>query len=122
MDFLNGLTLLLIYELAGEVGAALLQIPMPGPVLGMVMLFFTLLLRGKSSAALDAAGTSLLSHLSLLFVPAGVGIVVHFDRIVAEWVPISLALLLSTLITLVTTAFVMQLSSRLLRRELSNNG
>lgn len=112
MNFLNGITLLLVYQLVGEVTVRLLDVPIPGPVLGMVMLFVTLLIRGQAPDSVDQASSALLSHLSLLFVPAGVGMMVHFDRIAQEWVPITLALLLSTIITMVATALIMQLTSR----------
>ena len=58
------------------------------------------------------ASTALLSHLSLLFVPAGVGMMAHFGRIADEWIPITLALLLSTVITMVATALIMQVTTR----------
>jgi len=64
----------------------------------------------------------LLSHLSLLFVPAGVGMMVHFDRIASEWLPITLALFFSTLITMVATAAIMQLASRWLGPDSSKSG
>lgn len=112
MNFLNGITLLLVYQLVGEVTVRLLDVPIPGPVLGMVMLFVTLLIRGQAPESVDQASSALLSHLSLLFVPAGVGMMVHFDRIAEEWVPITLALLLSTIVTMVATALIMQLTTR----------
>ena len=121
MTFLNGVTLLLIYQLVGEISVMLLRIPVPGPVLGMVMLFLTLLLRRSSSKSLDDASSALLSHLSLLFVPAGVGMMVHFDRIVTEWLPISIALLSSTLITMAVTALVMSGADRLLSQRTRND-
>ena len=114
MDFINGITLLLIYELIGEASVLVLPIPVPGPVLGMLLLFLTLLIRGKATPSLEHAGTALLSHLSLLFVPAGVGIMVHFDRITAEWLPITLALVISTVLTLTATALTMQVSAHIL--------
>lgn len=112
MNFLNGITLLLVYQLVGEVTVRMLGVPIPGPVLGMVMLFVTLLIQGQVSASVDQASSALLSHLSLLFVPAGVGMMVHFDRIAEEWVPITLALLLSTIVTMVATSLIMQVTSR----------
>lgn len=112
MQFLNGITLLLVYQLVGEVTVRLLGVPIPGPVLGMVMLFITLWIRGSTPESVETASTGLLSHLSLLFVPAGVGMMAHFSRIADEWLPITLALLLSTVITMVATALVMQLTTR----------
>jgi len=112
MNFLTGITLLLAYQLVGEVTVRLLALPIPGPVLGMVMLFVTLLIRGQIPKSLNNASNALLSHLSLLFVPAGVGMMVHFDRIADEWLPITLALFLSTVITMVATAVIMQITTR----------
>jgi holin-like protein len=122
MTFLNGITVLLIYQLLGEVSVLLLRIPVPGPVLGMIMLFLTLLMRRRSTESLDSASTALLSHLSLLFVPAGVGMVVHFDRIANEWLPISVALLLSTVMTMAATAAIMQGTRRLLSKSTREDG
>jgi holin-like protein len=122
MSFLNGVTILLIYQLAGEISVLLLRIPVPGPVLGMIMLFMTLLFRGRSTESLDQASTSLLRHLSLLFVPAGVGMIVHFDRIINEWIPISIALVLSTIITMAATAAIMQGTHHLLSKRRKRNG
>jgi len=117
MAFVNGITILLIYQLAGEISVLLLHIPVPGPVLGMIMLFLTLLLRRSSTESLDAGSSALLSHLSLLFVPAGVGMMVHFDRISNEWLPISVALVLSTVITMAATAAIMVGTRRLLSKR-----
>lgn len=122
MQFINGITILLIYQLVGEISVRLLGIPVPGPVLGMVMLFITLLLRGKAGETLDTASTALLSHLSLLFVPAGVGMMVHFEHIASEWLSISIALLLSTVVTMAATAGIMLGVSRLPPRGHDTDG
>jgi holin-like protein len=75
---------------------------------------------------LDEVSDGLLSHLSLLFVPAGVGIMVYFHRIASEWLPIGLTLLLSTVITMVTTAltmwWVMQWSQKRLAKKAAGDG
>ncbi|MCW8847027.1 MAG: CidA/LrgA family protein [Gammaproteobacteria bacterium] len=117
MEFLIGITVLLSYQLLGEVVVLVLDLPVPGPVIGMLFLFLTLLVRKRSSPTLDTAAGSLLSHLSLLFVPAGVGAMLHFQRIGSEWLPISAALVFSTLLTLVVTALAMKGLQRLLLRK-----
>ena len=122
MNFLNGMTLLLMYELAGEFSAAVLPLPIPGPVLGMLFLFLTLLVRGRAIPSIEVAGNALLSHLSLLFVPAGVGIMVHFDRIGREWLPIALTLVLTTMLTMAVTAKVMALSAQILTQGVKEHG
>lgn len=122
MPFLNGVTWLLIYQLAGETVVRLLQLPVPGPVMGMIMLFLTLLVRGSAMTSVNSASTALLSHLSLLFVPAGVGIMVHFDRLADEWLPISVALVLGTVITMAATAAIMLGVRGLLGKRAEENG
>lgn len=107
MNFINGITVLLIYQLVGEVSVLYLKLPVPGPVMGMILLFVTLLIRRKTPESLNTAASTLLSHLSLLFIPAGVGMMVHFERIGNEWLPISLAIILSAAITIVATALIM---------------
>lgn len=109
---LSALTQLLIFQLAGEFIARSLTLPVPGPVLGMLFLFFALLLRQGPSAELQTSSQNLLQHLSLLFVPAGTGIMVHLHRIATEWLPLLLSLLISTVATLIVTALVMKLCQR----------
>lgn len=121
MAFLNGITILLIYQLVGEITVRFLGLPVPGPVLGMVMLFVTLMLRGRVDESVDSAATGLLSHLSLLFVPAGVGMMVHFGRIADEWFPILITLLLSTVLTMAATAGIMQLTGRALGKKVASD-
>jgi holin-like protein len=109
---LSALTQLLIFQLAGEVIARGLDLPVPGPVLGMLMLFVFLLLRSGPSHDLQHTSQNLLQHLSLLFVPAGTGIMVHLHRVADEWFALLASLLVSTLATLVVTALVMKLCQR----------
>lgn len=118
MQFLNGITILLVYQLVGEIGVRMLGLPVPGPVVGMLLLLLTLLLRRGMVASLDSASSALLTHLSLLFVPAGVGMMIYMDRIANEWLPITVTLLLSTVITMVVTAVVMLGIDRLLTKRM----
>ncbi|NNG05300.1 MAG: CidA/LrgA family protein [Inquilinus sp.] len=101
------LTLLLCCQLAGELIVALVGLPLPGPVVGMALLFAGLLVRGGVPEALQSLAGGLLQHLSLLFVPAGVGVMLHLSLISDEWLAISLSLVLSTAITVAVTAGVM---------------
>lgn len=115
-SFLTGITILLAYQLVGEITSRLLQLPIPGPVIGMVLLLITLLVRKTLEKTLETASGALLSHLSLLFVPAGVGVVTNLELIGKQWLPITVALVLSTLITLAATALIMLGIRRLLER------
>ena len=101
------LTLLLLYQTVGELVSSGLALSIPGPVIGMVLLLLTLLAKGeKLDKNMRANTAALLRHLSLLFIPAGVGIMLHLDRIGKEWLPITLALIISTFAGMAVTAWV----------------
>jgi len=104
---LNLITLLLVCQLVGEVISVGLNIPIPGPVIGMALLFAGLVIRGSLADGLKTTADGLLDHLSLLFVPAGAGVMLHVGRIADEWQPIVAALIGSTIITIAVTALVM---------------
>ncbi|MBK7414667.1 MAG: CidA/LrgA family protein [Dechloromonas sp.] len=106
---LSALTQLLIFQLIGEVFARWLALPVPGPVIGMLLLFAALVLRGGADKELQTTSQTLLQHLSLLFVPAGTGVMLHLHRVADEWVALLASLLISTLATLIVTALVMKL-------------
>lgn len=101
------LTLIFVCQLAGELVVATTGLPVPGPVIGMALLFAGLLARGSLPEGLAAAADGLLSHLSLLFVPAGVGVMLHARLIGTELLPISAALVVSTVATIAVTAAAM---------------
>lgn len=106
------LTQLLLFQLTGEVIARGLDLPIPGPVIGMALMFLYLALRRGPDHELQQTAQGLLRHLSLLFVPAGTGVMLHLHRLQDEWLPILLSLLVSTAATLAVTALVMQALSR----------
>jgi holin-like protein len=105
---LAALTTLLVYQLVGEILVVSFALPVPGPVVGMALLFASLVLRGEASTDLQDTANGLLRHLSLLFVPAGVGVMAHLHRLANEWLPIAASLVLSTLLTIGVTALVMR--------------
>jgi holin-like protein len=105
---LAALTVLLVYQMVGEILVLVIALPVPGPVVGMVLLFAHLCLRRGVSGELRDTSTSLLRHLSLLFVPAGVGVMATLDRLADEWLPIAVSLVFSTLMTIAVTAVVMR--------------
>jgi len=109
---LNAITLLLVFQLAGEAITILFALPVPGPVIGMALLFAALALRDGPSGELRETAQNLLQHLSLLFVPAGVGVMLHFQRMADEWLPILIALFASTFITIAVTALLLRALTR----------
>ncbi len=109
---LNALTLIFCFQLAGESLVTATALPIPGPVCGMALMFAGLLVRGGIPEDLGRVGDALLGNLSLLFVPAGVGVMLHLGLLRAEFLPISVALIGSTLITIAVTAALMQWLNR----------
>ena len=105
---LGALTTLLVYQLIGEVIVQVLALPVPGPVIGMLLLFVTLCLRKRIAEPLRDTANGILQHLSLLFVPAGVGVMVHFSRVSGEWLPIIAAVIISTALAIAVSALTMQ--------------
>jgi holin-like protein len=109
---IGALLALLFCQLVGESLVRLLHVPVPGPVAGLVLMLGFLLLRRRVPKDLETTARGLLSHLSLLFVPAGVGIVVHLHRVANEWFALTAALILSTALSIGVTALVFKLVHR----------
>ena len=126
---IGGFTILLLFQLAGEFVATCFDLPIPGPVIGMGLLFVALLVRTgiartphprplsrrerggdqpQIPLGLERAAQALLNYLSLLFVPAGCGIISYYALIRREWLPITVSLIGSTLIAIAVTALTMQ--------------
>ncbi len=105
---INTFAVLLIFQTLGEGLAYLLSLPIPGPVIGMLLLFVFLIIKSDAVTALAPTALGLLRHLSLLFVPAGVGVMVYAQRIASEWLPILAALVASTAVSIAVTAAVVR--------------
>ncbi|TNC15327.1 CidA/LrgA family protein [Methylobacterium terricola] len=108
------LTLLLLCQLAGEIVARGFALPVPGPVVGMALLLAVLALRDRrpggwpaplTDGTLERTGKGLLAHLSLLFVPAGAGVIGRLDVLAAHGVALAAALVVSTALALVATVY-----------------
>lgn len=110
--------MLLVFQFAGEVCRSLTHVPLPGPVLGMILLAAWLLWSKRTPEALPGTADRLLGVLGLLFIPAGVGVVSQLTLLRASWLPLTLGLIISTLLSLLVTASVM---NSLLRRR-ANSG
>jgi holin-like protein len=104
---LEYLTLILICQLIGEFVVNTASLPFPGPVVGMLLLFLFLMINGEVAEPLAQVSDALLGNLSLLFVPAGVGVMLHFDLLDGNAWPLLIALVISTLLTIAVTAKVM---------------
>lgn len=119
---LKAIAVLLLCQLVGEGFVAWAGLPIPGPVVGMALLFAALVLRGGVPENLGRVVDGLLAHLSLLFVPAGVGVMLHIAVIRQEWLAVSVALVASTVLTLVVTGLTMAWLIRRLERKVPGAG
>jgi holin-like protein len=123
------LSLILLCQLAGEALVRGLGLPMPGPVIGLMLLLLLLLLRdrfsllargplrGDEGGSVESTSRGLLANLSLLFVPAGVGVVQKLDLIVDHGIAFLGVLAISVLITLLVTVATFIVASRLMTGE-----
>jgi holin-like protein len=120
------LSLILLCQLAGEVFVRGLALPMPGPVVGLLLLLVLLLARDRFKViargplqqdGVENASRGMLAHLSLLFVPAGVGVVQKLDLIAEHGIAIIVILAVSVVVTLLVTVATFRLASRLMTRS-----
>lgn len=103
---LQTLATLLVFQAIGEALSYALKLPVPGPVVGMALLLCWLLLDANAAERMRATSLELLKHLSLLFVPAGVGVMLHVSRLADEGLAVGIALVASTLLAIAVTALV----------------
>jgi holin-like protein len=101
------LATLLVFQLVGEALVRTLALPVPGPVVGMALLMLMLVLRPALVTAIKPTAQTLLQHFSLLFVPAGVGVMLHLQRLGDEALAIGVALVVSTWVGLASAALTM---------------
>lgn len=106
------ITLIFVCQLLGELVTGALALPVPGPVLGMVLLFAYLAIRGDVPTGLETSSGALLRSMSLLFVPAGAGVMLHFRLLGEAILPLGLALVVSTVLTILVTGLMMRVLSR----------
>ena len=107
MIALRGLALLLLLQAAGEALTHALKLPFPGPVVGLVLLLVALRLEALR-VPVQAVAELLLEHLSLLFVPVGVGVITHLALLSRYGVQLVVVIVVSTWVGMAVTALVMR--------------
>ena len=105
MQALRGITWLLVLQLTGEALARLLKLPFPGPVIGMLLLVLSMRFE-LVREPIQAAASYLLSHLSLLFVPVGVGVITHLELLRDYGVKLLLVVAISTWAGMIVTVLL----------------
>lgn len=113
---LNSIFLIFFFQLVGEFIQKFLELSIPGPVIGLFLLLIMLLLSKKKYYKIPVnfqinlinSAENLLNYLPLLFIPVGVGVVMHLSLLEDNLVPVVLVIIIGTLLTLAVTAFVME--------------
>jgi holin-like protein len=103
---------LLVFQCLGEGLVFLFGLPLPGPVAGMLLLLAALVGVPRLHEVVEAGANELLRHLSLLYVPAGVGVIAAAGSSSGQWLAIAVSIIVSTLATMAVTALVLQALSR----------
>jgi putative effector of murein hydrolase LrgA (UPF0299 family) len=103
---------LLVFQCLGEGVVFLLGLPVPGPVAGMLLLLASLVAWPRLHEVVETGANELLRHLSLLYVPAGVGVIAAAVGVEGQWLAIVVAVVVSTLATMAVTGLVLQALSR----------
>ncbi len=105
---LEALATLLAFQLLGEALAHASGVPVPGPVIGMALLFFAWPRLPRLHERLGRVADALLANFGLLFVPAGVGVMLHAGLIALWWAPLLAAIVASSAVTMVAAAWLFQ--------------
>jgi holin-like protein len=106
MRLLTSLGVLVAFALLGDALADVARLPLPGSVTGMLLLAGALRAKLLPETAVEPAATLLLRHMGLMFVPPGVGLMVHAGLLAREWMPIVAASAVSTLAVMLVTGLV----------------
>ena len=112
---LNSIFTIFLFQLVGEFIQKFFEISIPGPVIGLILLLTVLLIKNKYSNAptnlendLMRSCQNLLNYLPLLFIPVGVGVVMHLSLLEENLISVISIIILGTLLTLALTGFIME--------------
>ena len=112
---LNSIFTIFLFQLFGEFLQKFFELNIPGPVIGLILLLSTLLIIKKNNKVIEGfkanlvfSAENLLNYLPLLFIPVGVGVVMHLSLLEENLVPVLLVIIIGTLLTLALTGFLME--------------
>ena len=105
---LQGIIVLLLFQLLGETLVTLTHSPIPGPVAGMLLLWLGLHLKRGPTPELQRTAQTLVQYLSLFFLPAGVGLFFLPPEIQRHWAAVIAAMVCGTFITMLLSAWLIK--------------
>ncbi len=105
---IRGVAIIFGFLFLGEAVSSLLRLPVPGNVIGMVLLTIALKLKAVKLEWVKPVADFLVNNMSFLFVPAGVGIMAYFDIVQKQWLPIAVSIFVSTVFVLLCTGLIQQ--------------
>ena len=119
---LKGITILVAFQLIGEVVAASFRLPISGPIIGMVLLLMWMHGNGGIDNSLSSAADGLLANMAILFVPVGVGAMDYAGVLQRHWLVVAIAIMFGTATTIATTALAAKLLAKIqaTRRSTTN--
>jgi holin-like protein len=103
---LQAMFAILAFQFLGGLAVMVLGINFPGPLCGMLLLLIYLSVAGNRWTELDKAASTLVDHLGLLFVPAGVAIISFGEEISSNWLPIAAAIFISTALAIAAAGVI----------------
>lgn len=106
MSVLFAIAMLLLMQVLGEAIARLTGVPLPGSLIGMLLMLIALIAYGKVPSGLRDTSQHMLKHLMLLFIPAVAGVMQYFGPLREEWIPFLLSCVLGVALTIAVTAIV----------------
>lgn len=119
---IRGLVVILIFQGLGEIISKVLGLPIPGPVIGLVLLLATLLIRGKIDPDLDMVASAFAQHLGLLFIPAAVGVVMFVPKLADHGLAIAVVLIVSVGLAVAVTSLCLKWLSKTFDKGSGNPG
>jgi holin-like protein len=119
---LKTLATLLLFQCLGDFVSFILNISVPGPVIGMLLLLLALRISTSLKVSIEQSSIAFLKCLSLLFVPAGVGVMVYASSVQKDLVALSITIVVSTALTLSVTALTVKTLGSVAVRKLGEGG
>ncbi|MBW6411855.1 CidA/LrgA family protein [Clostridium weizhouense] len=119
--FREALVILIIY-LVGEFLSSWLKLPVPGNILGMIILFVLLSTKVIKVDNISNISNFLLNHLAFFFIPAGVGLMTSLNIIKSNWLKLLIVCLSTTMIIIASTGLIVQFVSKQLKSKKTEKG